>query len=110
MHHVIWDAAAQLWNDGHHTQAVQRAAIFLNAHVQARVSRTDVSDADLMNQVFSKDPAKKGRPRLRWPGPADDRTVISMNEGLRRLAPGVFMTVRNPATHGTDELTEQEGR
>jgi hypothetical protein len=31
-----------------------------------------------------------------------------MNDGLRQLAPGVHMTIRNPATHSTDELGEQE--
>jgi uncharacterized protein (TIGR02391 family) len=107
MHHVIWDAAAQLWMDGHYRRAVDTAAIFLNAHVQARVSRTDVSGVDLMNQVFSKDPAKEGKLRLRWPGRADDETTKSMSEGLRQLAPGVFKTVRNPAAHLTDELTPQ---
>jgi hypothetical protein len=61
-----------------------------------------------MNQVFSKDSAKEGKIRLRWPGPPNDKTMISMNEGLRRLAPGIFMTIRNPATHGTDDIPEQE--
>jgi hypothetical protein len=31
-----------------------------------------------------------------------------MNEGLRGFAPGVFQTVRNPTTHGTEDLPEQE--
>lgn len=31
-----------------------------------------------------------------------------MNDGLRRLAPGMQMTIRKPAAHGLDALGEQE--
>jgi len=34
LHPLIWGAASKLWHDAHHGQAVQRAATFLNAHVQ----------------------------------------------------------------------------
>jgi hypothetical protein len=108
LHHIVWGAAAALWNGGHHTSAVQRAATFVNAHVQDLVDRRDVSDAGLMQQVFSKDDPSPGKSRLRWPGDATDLTVRSMNEGLRNLAPGLFQTIRNPATHTTSDLSEQE--
>ena len=45
LHPLIWDAASKLWNDGHLTAAVQRAATFLNAHVQDLTGRHDVSEA-----------------------------------------------------------------
>lgn len=32
----------------------------------------------------------------------------SMNDGLRQFAPGVQMTIRNPATHSTNEMGEQD--
>lgn len=31
-----------------------------------------------------------------------------MNDGLRQFAPGMQMTIRNPAAHSLDELTDQE--
>ena len=31
-----------------------------------------------------------------------------MNDGLRLFAPGAQMTIRNPATHGPGEMTQQE--
>lgn len=31
-----------------------------------------------------------------------------MNDGLQRFAPGVQMVVRNTASHGQDEMSEQE--
>ena len=38
----------------------------------------------------------------------EDRDVKTMQDGLRQFAPGVQMTVRNPATHRQGVLTEQE--
>lgn len=108
LHPVIWDAASKLWNDGHHGQAVQRAATFLNAHVQDLVGRHDVSDAGLMLQAFSLNPPEPGRPRLRWPGDDDDLTVKAMRGGILNFAQGCFQAIRNPTTHSTDDLPRQE--
>ncbi|MGW9173778.1 TIGR02391 family protein [Streptomyces decoyicus] len=108
LHPLVWDAAKDLWNDGHHTAAVQRAATFLNAHVQDKTGRHDLSDSGLMSQAFSSSVPEVGKPRLRWPGKPENLTVKSMNEGLRNLAPGIFQTIRNPATHGTNQISEQE--
>src|SRR5262249_33714438 len=107
LHPLVWSAAAELWDDGHYGPAVQRAATFVNAEVQARTDRHDGPDAALMQSVFSEQPPKAEQPRLRWPGDAKDKTVKSMNAGLRLLAPGVFMTVRNPTTHSINDLPEQ---
>lgn len=52
--------------------------------------------------------ALPGRPRLRWPGDAKDCDVINLNDGLRFFAPGVQLLIRNTATHGTDDLGEQD--
>lgn len=105
---LVWDAASRLWDDGHHGQAVQRAATFLNAHVQDLVGRHDVSDSTLMAQVFSPSPPEVGKPRLRWPGEDSNLTVKAMRQGILQFAQGCFMAIRNPATHGTDEANRQE--
>lgn len=108
MHRVVWDAAAKLWDDKHFAAAVQRAATFLSAHVKDLTGRHDIQDVDLMRQTFSAEEPKADKPRLRWPGDPAALAVKSMNDGLRQLAPGIFMTIRNTSTHSTDELPEHE--
>ncbi|MCU1508394.1 MAG: hypothetical protein JWQ12_659 [Glaciihabitans sp.] len=108
LHPIVWSAASALWDDGHFGPAVQRAATMVNAHVQDRLGRHDLSDSPLMQQAFSMTEPSEGQPRLRWPGEDSDLTVKSMRDGLVRLAPGVFMTIRNPSTHSIDQLPRQE--
>ena len=108
LHRLVWNAAADLWGDGHYSSAVQRAATFLNAHVQDLTGRRDVSDNNLMAQVFSPSPPEIGKPRLRWPGEDTDLTVKAMRTGILQFAQGCFAAIRNPATHGTVELDPQE--
>lgn len=107
LHPTVWNAASNLWSDGHFGQAVQRAATFLNAHVQDLLGRHDVSDATLMQQAFSPAAPEPGKPRLRWPGKDDDLTVKAMRGGIMNFAQGCFMAIRNPATHGTDTHSRQ---
>lgn len=108
LHPLIWDAAAKLWGDGHHGSAVQRAATFLNAHVQELTGRRDMSDSALMAQVFSPNQPEPGKPRLRWPGDDSDLTVRAMRSGLLQFGQGCFLAIRNPATHSTEDLPAQE--
>jgi hypothetical protein len=108
LHRLVWDAASRLWHDGHHSSAVQRAATFLNAHVQDLTGRKDVSDSALMAQVFSPSPPEQGKPRIRWPGDDTDLTVKAMRTGLLQFGQGCFAAIRNPATHGTTDMVPQE--
>lgn len=108
LHPLIWDAASKLWHDAHHGAAVQRAATFLNAHVQDLTGRRDVSDSMLMAQVFSASPPEQDKPRLRWPGDDKDLTVKAMRTGMLQFSQGCFMAIRNPATHSTRDTTAQE--
>lgn len=108
LHPLVWDAASNLWRDGHYSSAVQRAATFLNAHVQELVGRRDISDGVLMAQVFSPNPPEEGRPRLRWPGDDTDLTVRAMRTGLLHFSQGCFAAIRNLATHSTADMPTQE--
>ena len=108
LHPLVWDAAAKLWRDEHYSSAVQRAATFLNAHVQDLTGRRDVSDSGLMAQAFSTSPPEEGKPRLRWPGDDSDLTVKAMRTGLLQFSQGCFAAIRNPATHGTTDMAPQE--
>ncbi|MCI4675616.1 TIGR02391 family protein [Candidatus Mycolicibacterium alkanivorans] len=108
MHPAVWGQAARLWRDGHYRQAVSAAADGVVQLVKARTGGPELDDTTRWNQAFSEKDPEPGRPRLRWPGDQTDRTVVSMNDGLRRFAPGAQLTIRNPATHGPGEMTQQE--
>ncbi|MFJ4160249.1 TIGR02391 family protein [Microbacterium testaceum] len=108
LHPLVWEAASKRWDAGHFSDAVQRAATFLNAHVQDISGRRDVSDSELMREVFSMGDAAQGKPRLRWPGEDNDLTVKTMRVGILNMAQGVFSAIRNPATHSTEDMERQE--
>lgn len=108
MHPAVWGQAARLWRDGHYRHAVSAAADGVVQLVKSRTGRHDIPDTSQWQQAFSSDAPQPGRPRLRWPGDQTHQTVVSMNNGLRQFAPGAQMTIRNPATHGPGELTQQE--
>ncbi|WP_285100922.1 TIGR02391 family protein [Promicromonospora sp. MEB111] len=109
MHPVVWGAASRLWRDGHYSAAVQRAATFINAEIQDKVGRHDVSDAALIRETLTPTrPPEVGKPRLRWPGKDDNLTVKAMREGIFSFALGCFLAIRNPTTHGANDLPRQE--
>ena len=108
LHPLIWNASAQHWTSHLRRSAVQVAAEELSNHWRERLDRNDVSGKAFWQEALSSDPAKSGRPRLVWPGDDDDETVKSMREGLRSLAIGLTLAVRNTRTHSSDEPTEQE--
>jgi hypothetical protein len=105
----VWEAARGLWQNGHHRQAVEAAYGALLDDVKSRTGRSGLSDDDVFGQAFSSDPPRQGRARLRWPGEPDDRTVISMNSGIRQFSSGIQLAIRNVSIHGRAELTAREG-
>ncbi|WP_060915494.1 TIGR02391 family protein [Microbacterium oleivorans] len=107
LHPVVWTNAAELWKIEQYRAAVARAATFLNAHIQDKSTRTDLSDKGLMTQVFSPDPATDDKPRLRWNGQGNHQTSTSMASGLLNFSQGVSLAIRNPATHETAEMPRQ---
>lgn len=108
LHPTVWNAAAPFWTMHQLGAAVQAAAdAVVNATKELGV-RNDIADTAIWQQLFSANEPAPGRPRLRWPGAPEDRNVRTMQDGLRQFAPGVQMTVRNPATHGQAVPTEQE--
>ena len=108
LHPLVWKAAEPLWKDGHTRDAVSAAGRELAEYVKTLTNRRDVVDTALWQQAFSKDAPEAGKVRLRWPGDPTDQEVKGMNEGLARFAPGVQMTGRNPAVHGTEVMSEQD--
>lgn len=107
LHVDIWEAASKRWASGNYSDAVQRAATFLNASIQHATSRHDVSDSELMREVFSSAPPAPEKPRLRWPGDDANLSVRAMRIGMLNYSQGLFSAVRNIATHSVDELPKQ---
>lgn len=114
LHDVIWSAAAANWTAHQYRVAVREASEALTIHWKERLDRTDVDDTVFWQQTLSPGEPETGKPKLVWPGKADDKTVKSMRGGLEplakalnALATGLNLTARNPTTHTRQELTEQ---
>ena len=105
-HPWVWQAAKSLWDTGHYRAAVHAAATSVDAHLQAVVSRRDVTGTNLVKQCLTLDPPAPLKPRLRVRGDRNSLTWKSQQAGLRDLAAGCFEALRNPATHELQELQE----
>ena len=112
LHPWVWESAASYWRTGHHSQAVQQAAIRINAEAQAKAGRRDVSEVDLFNQLFTLEPPKPGAPRLRLMVNDGSKTYENLHRGARALADGLYTAIRNPGAHsisaGDDEQLAME--
>lgn len=106
-HPWVWSAAQPLWSAQHYRQAVQAAATALNARLQQKVSRRDVSDVKLVQEAFSTDAPGPGKPRLRLPGDPDDESRKNRERGALHLGVGAGWVIRNPATHDEEDWDEQ---
>lgn len=115
LHPVIWSGAASHWTAHQYRVAVRESAEGLTVHWKTKLERNDVDDTVFWQQTLSPGAPASGKPKLTWPGSADDKTAKSMRGGLEPLAKalngfatGLNLTVRNVTTHTRDELTEQQ--
>lgn len=108
LHELVWTAAAPYWTSHRRRVAVREAAEALTMHWKAKLGRSDAEGTSFWQQTLKNEPPAPGVPRLRWPGADDDKTVSSIRGGLGGLAAGLNLVVRNVATHGDHEPTEQE--
>ncbi|MFF7797502.1 TIGR02391 family protein [Streptomyces olivaceus] len=107
-HAWVWDAARTFWESKHYRAAVHAAATSINAHLQDKLGRRDLSDAKLVQEAFSDKAPETGKPRLRIPGDQTDPGVQTRQRGALQLGQGAYFALRNPAAHETGDLTEQE--
>ena len=109
LHPLVWDAAKSLWRSHHRRKAVEAAAISVNAQLQDRVGRRDVSNSDLVRQAFTLDPPKPGKPRLRLRPDDGSETYRTLHDGVRNFGVGCFQALRNPIAHeAEDEETPEQ--
>lgn len=99
LHPLVWSAAAKLWDDGHHSQAIQAAASAVEGQLQAKLDRPDIAGSDLA-AAFSVKSATSNLPRLRLPGfQPGSKTHTSAHEGTSALIRGTMLAIRNNASH-----------
>lgn len=107
-HPWVWDAARTLWESEHYRASVHAAATSINAHLQNKLGRRDLSDSKLVQEAFSEKAPEAGKPRLRIPGDQSDPGVQTRQRGALQLGQGAYAALRNPAAHETGDLAEQE--
>lgn len=102
-HPTVWGAVLSLWDSGHRLQSVLAAAQAVNAQLQEKLDRRDISERDLVAQAFSLDSPGRDTPRLRFVSPPrdeDPKTWTNRHDGARFLGMGLFAGIRNVLGHG----------
>jgi hypothetical protein len=106
LHPWVWNAATDLWDDGHYREAIQKAATAVETQLQLKLGRHDVSGAAMFREAFTNNPPTADKPRLRFDYP-DGQTLTSAQDGARDFGAGCMERIRNLATHLLDQPDEQ---
>lgn len=94
LHPEIAKECAKLFEDGHHSQAIEAACKVLELLVQFQSRRTDLTGTNLVRTVFStKSPILKYNEQ-------QSESEKSEQEGMMHLFEGAVMALRNPRAHG----------
>jgi hypothetical protein len=97
-----------MWEAGSPATAVLHAAQAINARLQQKLGRIDISDATLCGEAFSTDPPREGRPRLRFSGDRTSETWKSQQVGAGFFGRGCFQAIRNPPAHNYQHPVSQQ--
>ena len=111
LHSWVWAAAADLWDDGYHEQAVEEAFKRVEHRTQRKVDRRDLGGRKLYTNAFSLNDPTANMPRLRFPDIKKDERPddwTSAHEGAMHLGMGCAQGIRNRRAHLSDDITEQE--
>jgi hypothetical protein len=101
----VWEAAKPHWVSENHGAAIWAAGINVNSRMQSKSSVHDLSEVKLVQALFSTDPPKTGRPRLRLCDSTNPTKFRDMHLGASQLGCGLYAAIRNPVSHLTpDEI------
>lgn len=106
LHPDVWQAAQSQWRHDHFGDAVRAASRSVNAALQNKVGRRDVSEAPLVRESFSLDPPKPGSPRLRLMENDGSDTYRNLHLGAIAFGSGCFTAIRNVLSHAYGEAAE----
>lgn len=101
LHPWVWDAARSAWEAGQYEDAIDAAARNINSRMRAKSGRRDISERELIVELFNLAEPQAGRPRLRidFPDHTGDKTVRAIYGGLSDYGKGLYSAVRNPLAH-----------
>ena len=111
LHPWVWNAAADLWDGGHHGQAVEDAFKSVERRTQVKVSDLNLTGKKLYAQSFSPKEPTAGMSRLRFPDidkAQQKDTWTSAHEGAMHLGMACAQGIRNLRAHPSGDITEQE--
>jgi hypothetical protein len=111
LHPWVWEAARPHWVSGNHDAALWAAGINVNSRLQTKVGRKDLGETKLLQECFSLEPPKPGRPRLRLCGDENPDLFKDRHVGAMQVGGGLYAAVRNPLNHVVPDdnpLTERE--
>lgn len=101
LHPRVREESEDLWQSGHYAYAVAEAAKAVNAELQRKLGRFDVSESALVGEAFSPKEPEKGAARLRPPGSRGTPSWRSRLEGTFAFGRGCYMAIRNPIAHSS---------
>lgn len=99
LHSWVWGPARRLYEQGHHRECLATAAQSVEAQVQAKTGRYDLSGVSLPRQVFKLDAPAPSEPRLRLQFPEGSENWKSAHEGASSLGVACMALARNLSTH-----------
>ena len=111
LHPWVWHAAADLWDGGHHAQAVEDAFKSVERRTQVKVGHLNLSGKKLYSQSFSTKEPTSGMSRLRFPDTDQSEqkdTWTSAHEGAMHLGMACAQGIRNLRAHPSSDITKQE--
>ncbi len=106
LHPDVWQAAESQWRHDHFGDAVRAASRSVNAALQSKVGRRDISEAPLIRESFSLDRPKPGAPRLRLMEDDESDTYRNLHSGAISFGVGCFTAIRNVLSHEYGEVAE----
>lgn len=98
----VWHASASFFDHKHFNEAVLNASRAVNALLQDKLGRRDISETRLVQEAWSTDAPQPGRPRLRVPGVARAKQPDlwkDLHVGAMQFGVGLFMRIRNVLEH-----------
>ena len=112
LHPWVWNAALDLWNDGHFREAVQAAATAVERQTKLKIDRGDLGGTKLYTEAFALQ-TRPGIPRLRFrhlEAQTRDGNITqdwsSAHEGAAAFGRGCSLGIRNLVSHSTDAVSE----